>query len=68
MQFCFEVDDINLVFKRMEEAGITFLGPQYIVAEGEAREGIGTGVAYFDGPDGEHLEIIMPKGPFERKS
>ena len=66
MHFCFEVNDIKEVYNRMKSAGLEFAGETYIVKDGEAREGVGTGVAYFDGPDGEHLEIIMPKGPFER--
>jgi catechol 2,3-dioxygenase-like lactoylglutathione lyase family enzyme len=66
---CFEVEDLAAVFDRMENAGIEFLGPWHRVSAQEdgAEKGMGTAVAYFNGPDGELLEIIQPEGPFVRK-
>lgn len=69
VHFCFEVDDLDAVRSRLEEAGIDFTGPTYTVGEvddGSDERVAGTRFAYFDGPDGEHLEIIEPKGAFER--
>lgn len=70
MHACFEVDDLAAVFERMEAAGIAFHGPYHrVTAETDgAQEGAGTVVAYFDGPDGEHLELIQPAGPFVRRA
>lgn len=64
----FEVQDLESVFKRMQDAGIKFHGPFHRISHDEdgAEEGIGTVVASFDGPDGERLELIAPKGPFVR--
>lgn len=66
---CFEVEDLEPVFKRMQDAGIKFHGPFHRVSREEdgAEKGIGTVVASFDGPDGEKLELIEPQGPFVRK-
>jgi catechol 2,3-dioxygenase-like lactoylglutathione lyase family enzyme len=68
MHACFEVDDLEPVFKRMQEAGIKFHGPFHRISHDEdgAEEGIGTVVASFNGPDGERLELIAPQGPFVR--
>jgi catechol 2,3-dioxygenase-like lactoylglutathione lyase family enzyme len=68
MHACFEVEDLEPVFKRMQEAGIQFHGPFHRISRSEdgANEGIGTVVASFDGPDGERLELIAPQGPFMR--
>ena len=68
MHACFEVKDLEPVFKRMQEAGIKFHGPFHRVSHEDdgAEEGIGTVVASFDGPDGERLEMIAPQGPFVR--
>ncbi|HEX2169127.1 MAG TPA: VOC family protein [Nitrososphaera sp.] len=68
MHACFEVKDLEPVFKRMQDAGIKFHGPFHRVSHEEdgAEEGIGTIVASFDGPDGERLELIAPQGPFVR--
>jgi len=68
MHACFEVKDLEPVFKRMQDAGIKFHGPFHRVSHEEdgAGEGIGTIVASFDGPDGERLEMIAPQGPFVR--
>ena len=68
MHACFEVNDLEPVFKRMQDAGIKFHGPFHRVSHEEdgAEEGIGTIVASFDGPDGERLEMIAPHGPFVR--
>ena len=68
MHACFEVEDLESVFKRMQDAGIKFHGPFHRVSHDEdgAEEGIGTIVASFDGPDGERLELIAPQGPFVR--
>ena len=32
------------------------------------KAGAGTTVACFDDPDGTHLELIQPKGPFRRRA
>ena len=68
LHVCFEVEDLPSICDRMEKAGIEFLGPYHQVTKEEdgADKGIGTAVAYFNGPDGELLEIIEPKGPFVR--
>jgi len=68
MHVCFEVKDLEPVFKRMQDAGIKFHGPFHRVSRDEdgAEDGIGTVVASFDGPDGERLELIAPQGPFVR--
>ena len=68
MHACFEVEDLESVFKRMQDAGIKFHGPFHRISHDEdgAEEGIGTIVASFDGPDGERLELIAPQGPFVR--
>ncbi|MFL6409020.1 MAG: VOC family protein [Nitrososphaeraceae archaeon] len=68
MHACFEVEDLEPVFKRMQEAGIRFHGPFHRISriEDGANEGIGTVVASFEGPDGERLELIAPQGPFVR--
>ncbi len=69
MHLCFEVDDLNAVYERMRAAGIGFEGePITFQAEDGLKAGIGTSVAYFDDPDGTHLEIIAPAGPFKRKA
>jgi len=69
MHLCFEVDNLEVVVKRMKDAGLIFNGdPITFKAEDQLKEGIGTKVAYFDDPDGTHLEIIEPQGPFQRKS
>ena len=31
------------------------------------KAGFGTGVVYFKDPDGTNLELIAPKGPFQRE-
>lgn len=68
MHLCFEVDDLDAVYQRMTKAGLTFNGePITFQAEDQLKQGIGTTVAYFDDPDGTHLEIIQPQGPFQRK-
>jgi catechol 2,3-dioxygenase-like lactoylglutathione lyase family enzyme len=68
MHACFEVEDLESVFKRMQDAGIKFHGPFHRISHDEdgAEEGIGTVVASFDGPDAERLELIAPQGPFVR--
>lgn len=69
MHLCFEVDDLQSVYQRMRDAGIEFEGePMTFKEEDMLKSGIGTQVAYFDDPDGTHLEIIAPKGPFEREN
>lgn len=69
MHACFEVKDLEPVFRRMQDAGIKFHGPFHRVSHEEdgAEEGVGTIVASFDGPDGERLELIAPQGPFVRR-
>ena len=67
LHVCFEVEDLPAVCDRMEKAGIEFLGPYHqVTKENDADKGVGTAVAYFNGPDGELLEIIEPNGPFVR--
>jgi catechol 2,3-dioxygenase-like lactoylglutathione lyase family enzyme len=68
MHASFEVNDLEPVFRRMQDAGIKFHGPFHRISRDEdgADEGVGTVVASFDGPDGERLELIAPKGPFVR--
>jgi catechol 2,3-dioxygenase-like lactoylglutathione lyase family enzyme len=69
MHLCFEVDDIDAIYQRMRDAGLIFQGePIVFEAEDQLKAGIGTAVAYFDDPDGTHLEIIAPMGPFKRKA
>ena len=69
MHLCFEVDDLDAVYRRMAEAGIKFQGSPIVFEAGDGlKAGIGTAVAYFDDPDGTHLEIIAPVGPFKRKA
>lgn len=69
MHVCFEVDDLEPIYNRMKEAGMKFYGPFHRVSQAEdgAEQGIDTVVAYFEGPDGEKLELIAPTGPFVRK-
>ena len=66
---CFEVEDLETIFDRMEQAGIEFLGPWHRINSDDdgAEKGMGTVVAYFNGPDGELLELIQPAGPFVRR-
>lgn len=69
LHVCFEVEDLAAVYDRMDDAGIEFRGPWHEVTadQDDAEEGVGSVVAYFDGPDGEHLELIQPTGPFRRE-
>jgi catechol 2,3-dioxygenase-like lactoylglutathione lyase family enzyme len=68
MHLCFEVDDLDAVYQRMLDAGVEFSGKPITFEDGDGlKNGAGTAVAYFDDPDGTHLEIISPKGPFKRK-
>jgi catechol 2,3-dioxygenase-like lactoylglutathione lyase family enzyme len=68
MHLCFEVDDLDAVYRRMRQAGIAFQGePMTFGPDDMLKKGIGTKVAYFDDPDGTHLEIIQPAGPFQRE-
>jgi catechol 2,3-dioxygenase-like lactoylglutathione lyase family enzyme len=66
MHVCFDTPDLASVFARMEAAGLKFLGPYHRVSQEEdgAQLGEGTVVAYFQGPDGEFLELIQGVGPF----
>jgi catechol 2,3-dioxygenase-like lactoylglutathione lyase family enzyme len=69
MHMCFEVDDLQAVVERMKAAGVTFLGePIEFLPEDGLNSGFGTYVAYFEDPDGVHLELIQPQGPFARPS
>jgi catechol 2,3-dioxygenase-like lactoylglutathione lyase family enzyme len=63
---CLHVDDFDAAHERMQDAGFSFLGPDYTFAEGEVTptEALGTRVAYFNDPDGTNLEIIAPMGGF----
>ncbi len=68
MHLCFEVDDIHEAVQRLKDAGIKLSGEPIIFEEADGlKSGFGTAVAYFDDPDGTHLEIIAPQGPFKRK-
>lgn len=67
MHLCFEVVDLDAVYNRMREAGIAFHGePIVFEAVDQLTDGIGTAMAYFDDPDGSHLEIMAPMGSFKR--
>jgi hypothetical protein len=58
----------SAVYARMQEAGLKFRGEPITFEEGDGlKAGIGTKVAYFDDPDGTHLELIQPVGLFQRK-
>lgn len=69
LHVCFEVENLSAIYERMEKARIEFLGPWHQVdsLEDRAQKGIGTVIAYFNGPDGELLELIEPKGSFVRR-
>jgi len=68
MHLCFEVDDLDAAHARMVAAGLRFDGHPITFEDGDGlRSGIGTRVAYFDDPDGTHLELIQPVGPFRRR-
>jgi catechol 2,3-dioxygenase-like lactoylglutathione lyase family enzyme len=69
MHACFEVEDMELIFERMQRAGVKFYGPFHRVSfeEDRAKEGVGSAFVYFEGPDGEVLELIEPHGSFVRK-
>ncbi|WP_147403853.1 VOC family protein [Nocardia panacis] len=66
MHLCLRVDDFDAVYRRMKEAGYSFLGEDYTFIAGEVtpEAALGTKVAYFNDPDGTNLEIIQPKGGF----
>ena len=67
MHMCFEVDDIEAAVARLKEIGVEPEGePMYFKEEDGLKAGFGTGVVYFTDPDGAHLELIEPKGPFQR--
>lgn len=69
MHLCFEVDNIQEAVKRLEDAGIPLAGEAIVFQKEDGlKSGFGTAVAYFDDPDGTHLEIIAPQGPFKRKA
>ncbi|RBL92453.1 VOC family protein [Chitinophaga flava] len=69
MHLCFEVDDIQKAVERLKKAGIKLSGEPIVFQETDGlKNGYGTAVAYFDDPDGTHLEIIEPKGPFQREN
>lgn len=67
MHLCFEVDDLEAAIKRLAEIGIEPEGePIYFEEADGLKSGFGTGVVYFKDPDGTNLELIEPKGPFQR--
>ena len=67
MHLCFEVEDLEAAIKRLAEIGVVPEGdPIYFSEEDGLKSGFGTGVAYFTDPDGTNLELIEPKGPFQR--
>ena len=68
MHLCFEVEGLDDVIERMKNAGMELAGdPLELGEEDLLKHGIGTKSAYFDDPDGLHLEVIEPKGDFLRK-
>lgn len=68
MHLCFEVDDIETAVARMKEIGIEPEGePIYFEKSDGLKAGFGTGVVYFKDLDGTNLELIAPKGPFQRE-
>ncbi|MDT7017652.1 VOC family protein [Levilactobacillus namurensis] len=67
MHMCFEVDDIQAAVERLKKLGVEPEGePMYFTEDDGLKNGLGTGVVYFQDPDGAHLELIEPKGPFQR--
>ncbi len=69
MHLCFEVEDLHAALDRMKTIGVEPDGkPIYFTEEDGLKSGFGTGVAYFTDPDGTNLEIIEPKGPFQRET
>lgn len=67
MHMCFEVEDIQAAVGRLKKLGIEPEGePMYFTEADGLKSGLGTGVVYFRDPDGVHLELIEPKGPFQR--
>jgi len=69
MHLCFEVDDLDTVLARMKKAGLAIAGEPLTLGEEDLlKHGIGTKSAYFDDPDGVHLEVIEPHGSFRRRS
>lgn len=68
MHLCFEVEDFQAAYSRMRQAGIEFVAEPHTFAEEDGvSSGVGTQVVYFDDPDGTHLELIAPRGPFVRR-
>lgn len=65
MHLCFEVDDIEAAVARMKEIGIEPEG-EPIYFERWIEVGFGTGVVYFK-ISWKKLELIAPKGPFQRE-
>jgi catechol 2,3-dioxygenase-like lactoylglutathione lyase family enzyme len=68
MHFCFEVEDMDEAVQRLAEIGVKpDSDPITFRPEDKLKSGFGTKVVYFKDPDGAHLELISPKGPFKRK-
>ncbi|MGK6324657.1 VOC family protein [Sphingomonas sp. DT-51] len=68
MHLAFEVEDLPLVCDRMEKSGIPIAaGPITLTKDDLLAYGTGTKVAYFDDPDGTHLEVVEPRGIFRRR-
>lgn len=67
LHLCFECTDVDAVRSRLEAEGFVFDGPTH---DGEPDEDgtPGLRLAYFTGPDGEHLELIRPTGSFLREA
>ena len=61
VHFCFTVDDLADARAHLEETGIEFLGPSYLMTQGGASRFI-----YFQGPDGEGLELMEARGRLKR--
>ncbi|MFB8591239.1 VOC family protein [Enterococcus casseliflavus] len=67
MHLCFEVENIDEAVARLKAIGVEPDGtPIVFEAQDGLKSGFGTGVAYFTDPDGTNLELIAPKGPFQR--
>lgn len=68
MHMCLEVEDLEAAIERLKDIGVEPEGDPLYFEEGDGlQSGFGTGVVYFKDPDGTNLELIEPKGPFQRE-
>jgi catechol 2,3-dioxygenase-like lactoylglutathione lyase family enzyme len=59
IHLCFRAGDLDGTVARMRAAGFEFVADPYTVPSFEATPGsVGLRFAYFDDPDGNHLEVI----------